>query len=105
MARNKTSKAWMREHVTDPFVRKAQAEGMRSRAAYKLEQLAGRDNLLRSGMTVVDLGAAPGGWCQVAARAVGDQGRVYALDLLEMQGIHNVHFIQGDFTEEVGDDW
>lgn len=100
MARNKTSKAWMREHVTDQFVRKAQVDGMRSRAAYKLEQIAGKDGLLRPGMTVVDLGSAPGGWSQVAARAVGQTGKVVAIDLLDMQGIHNVHFIHGDFGDD-----
>lgn len=100
MARNKSSKAWMHEHVTDPFVRKAQAEGMRSRAAYKLQQLAERDRLLRPGMVVVDLGATPGGWSQVAARAVGDQGLVVAVDLLEMVPVAGVHFIHGDFGDD-----
>ena len=74
----------MQEHVTDPYVRKAQAEGMRSRAAYKLQQLAERDNLLKPGMVVVDLGSAPGGWSQVAGRAVGPEGRVVGVDLLEI---------------------
>lgn len=99
MARNKSSKAWMREHVTDPYVQRAQAEGMRSRAAYKLEQLSARDKLLRPGMVVVDLGAAPGGWSQVASRAVGDSGVVIALDLLEMTPMHGVRFIRGDFHD------
>ena len=81
MAKNKTSKAWMQEHVTDPYVRKAQAEGMRSRAAYKLQQLAERDHLLKPGMVVVDLGCAPGGWAQVAGRMVGSEGRVIGVDL------------------------
>ncbi len=100
MARNKTSKAWMQEHVNDPYVRKAQAEGMRSRAAYKLQQLAERDKLLKPGMTVVDLGAAPGGWSQVAGRAAGATGRVVAVDLLEMTPVAGVTFIQGDFGED-----
>ncbi len=100
MARNKTSKAWMREHVTDPYVRRAQAEGMRSRAAYKLQQLAERDRLLKPGMTVVDLGAAPGGWAQVVAAAVGTAGRVVAVDLLDMTPVPGVDFIQGDFGED-----
>lgn len=100
MARNKTSKAWMQEHVNDPYVRKAQAEGMRSRAAYKLQQLAERDKLLKPGMTVVDLGAAPGGWSQVAGRAAGDTGRVVAVDLLEMTPVAGVTFIHGDFGED-----
>ncbi len=100
MARNKTSKAWMQEHVNDPYVRKAQAEGMRSRAAYKLQQLAERDKLLKPGMTVVDLGAAPGGWSQVAGRVAGETGRVVAVDLLEMTPVAGVKFIHGDFGED-----
>lgn len=100
MARNKTSKAWMREHVNDPYVRRAQAEGMRSRAAYKLQQLAERDDLLKPGMVVVDLGAAPGGWSQVAGRAAGPKGRVVAVDLLEMTPVAGVTFIHGDFGDE-----
>jgi len=100
MARNKTSKAWMHEHVNDPYVKRAQAEGMRSRAAYKLQQLAERDKLLKPGMVVIDLGAAPGGWSQVAGRAVGAAGRVVAVDLLEMVSMPGVTFIQGDFGED-----
>src|SRR5690349_16244015 len=84
MTRSKSSKAWLREHVTDPYVRRANAEGYRSRAAYKLQQIAARDRLLGPGMTVVDLGAAPGGWAQVAAEAVGPNGFVLAVDALEM---------------------
>ncbi len=99
MAKNKSSKAWMQEHVTDPYVRRAQAEGMRSRAAYKLQQLAERDKLLKPGMLVVDLGAAPGGWSQVARRAVGDAGRVVAVDLLDMIPVAGVRFIHGDFSD------
>lgn len=100
MTRSKTSKAWMQEHVNDPYVRKAQAEGMRSRAAYKLQQLAERDKLLKPGMTVVDLGAAPGGWSQVAGRVAGDSGRVVAVDLLDMTPVAGVTFIRGDFGED-----
>ena len=100
MARNKTSKAWMHEHVNDPYVKRAQAEGMRSRAAYKLEQLAERDKLLKPGMVVVDLGAAPGGWSQVAGRAVAPAGRVVAVDLLEMTPVAGVTFVHGDFGED-----
>lgn len=100
MTRSKTSKAWMQEHVNDPYVRKAQAEGMRSRAAYKLQQLAERDKLLKPGMTVVDLGAAPGGWSQVAGRIAGDGGRVVAVDLLDMTPVAGVTFIRGDFGED-----
>lgn len=93
-------KKWMQEHVADAYVKKARAEGARSRAAYKLEQLAQRDRLLASGMTVVDLGAAPGGWSQVAAAGVGPRGRVIALDLLDMAPIRGVTFIRGDFGDE-----
>ena len=90
----------MQEHVTDPYVRKAQAEGMRSRAAYKLQQLAERDHLLKPGMVVVDLGAAPGGWSQVAGRIVGSEGRVVGVDLLDMLPLPGVRFVQGDFGDE-----
>lgn len=90
----------MQEHVNDPFVRRAQAEGMRSRAAYKLEQLAGRDKLLKPGMVVVDLGAAPGGWSQVAARAVGGSGLVVGVDLLDMAPLPGVRFLRGDFGDD-----
>ncbi|WP_303783301.1 RlmE family RNA methyltransferase [Azovibrio restrictus] len=100
MARTRTSKAWMHEHVTDPYVQLARKEGWRSRAAFKLMEIDDRDRLIRAGGVVVDLGAAPGGWSQVAARRVGDKGRVFALDILEMQGLGGVEFIQGDFREE-----
>ena len=100
MARNKTSKAWMREHVNDPYVKLAQAEGARSRAAYKLQQIDERDQLLKPGMTVVDLGAAPGGWAQIAAKRVAPGGRVIAVDLLEMPALAGVVFIHGDFRSE-----
>lgn len=100
MAKNRSNRAWMQEHVTDPYVRRAQAEGMRSRAAYKLEQLAERDKLLKPGLRVVDLGAAPGGWSQVARRAVGDSGRVVGVDLLDMTPVAGVTFIQGDFGDD-----
>jgi 23S rRNA (uridine2552-2'-O)-methyltransferase len=90
----------MQEHVTDPDVRKAQAEGMRSRAAYKLQQLAERDNLLKPGMVVVDLGSAPGGWSQVAGRVVGPEGCVVGVDLLEMLPVPGVRFVQGDFGDD-----
>jgi 23S rRNA (uridine2552-2'-O)-methyltransferase len=90
----------MREHVTDRYVRQAKTQGYRSRAAFKLEQLARRDKLLRPGMTVVDLGAAPGGWSQVAAQSIGPKGRVIAVDIQEMQPIPGVEFIHGDFGQE-----
>lgn len=96
MKRSKTSKQWMTEHVTDPFVQRAQKEGYRSRAAYKLLEIAERDHLLKPGTVVVDLGATPGGWSQVAA-ARGC--RVIALDLLPLQPLPGVTFIQGDFRE------
>ena len=92
-------KDWMKEHVADAYVKRAKAEGMRSRAAYKLEEIARRDRLLKPGAVVVDLGAAPGGWSQVAAERVGPRGRVVALDLLEMPALPGVTFIQGDFHD------
>jgi 23S rRNA (uridine2552-2'-O)-methyltransferase len=95
----KTSKAWMREHVTDPYVKRANAEGYRSRAAYKLQQIDAKDKLLKAGMTVVDLGAAPGGWSQVAAEGVGSTGRVIALDILEVRQVPGVTVICGDFSD------
>lgn len=99
MNRSKSSTRWLREHFQDPFVKKAQAEGWRSRAAFKLTELIERDRLLRPGMNVVDLGAAPGGWTQVMRDALGDRGRVIALDILPMQGIAGVEFLQGDFRD------
>ena len=91
----------MHEHVTDVFVQRSKAEGFRSRAAYKLMEIDDRDRLIRQGETVVDLGAAPGGWSQVVANRLGGRGRIIALDLLEMSPIHGVDFIQGDFREDV----
>src|SRR4249920_1312265 len=99
MARSKSSQSWLKEHFADPFVKKAQAEGMRSRAAYKLEELIERDRLLKPGMVVVDLGAAPGGWSQVVRRDLGARGRVIAMDILDMPAIAGVEFIHGDFRE------
>lgn len=87
------------EHVTDTYVKRAQADGMRSRAAYKLEQIVEKDHLLKPGMLVVDLGAAPGSWAQVAAQVVGQRGRVVAVDLLDVAPIANVTTIRGDFSE------
>lgn len=100
MARSKSSQDWLKEHFSDPFVRRAQKEGMRSRAAYKLDEILSRDGLVRPGMLVVDLGAAPGGWSQLVAPLVQPGGRVIAMDLLEMPGLAGVDFIQGDFSEE-----
>lgn len=100
MSRSKTSKAWMREHVNDPYVQKARAEGYRSRAAYKLLELDRKDRLLAPGQLVVDLGAAPGSWSQVAAAKLGAGGRLVAVDLLPMEPLPGVHFVQGDFREQ-----
>jgi len=100
MKRTKTSKAWMTEHVNDPYVQQAKKLGYRSRAAFKLLEIDARDHLLKPGMVVVDLGATPGGWAQVAAKKVGAKGRIIALDLLEMPPLAGVEFIQGDFTED-----
>jgi 23S rRNA (uridine2552-2'-O)-methyltransferase len=100
VSRSKTSKAWMREHVSDPYVQKAKAEGYRSRAAYKLLELDKKDRLLAPGQLVVDLGAAPGSWSQVAAAKLGRRGRVVAVDLLPMEPLPGVQFIQGDFREQ-----
>ena len=98
--RSKSSQRWLKEHFSDPYVKKAQAEGMRSRAAYKLEELVERDRLLKPGMVVVDLGAAPGGWSQWVRQAMGDSGRVIALDILEMPSLAGVEFLHGDFRED-----
>jgi 23S rRNA (uridine2552-2'-O)-methyltransferase len=100
VARSKSSSRWLQEHFSDPFVKRAQAEGYRSRAAFKLDELVDRDHLLKPGMTVVDLGAAPGGWSQLVNERLRGQGRVIALDILPMQGISGVDFILGDFREE-----
>ena len=98
--RTKSSARWLNEHVNDPYVKQAQKDGYRSRSSYKLIQLNEKDRLIRPGMLVVDLGCAPGGWSQVAARLVGAKGRVLATDILPMEPLKNVDFIQGDFTEE-----
>lgn len=100
MARSKTSKKWLDEHVNDPYVKKAQMDGYRSRASYKLIEINEKDDLYRPGSVVVDLGSAPGGWSQIVAPVVGERGRVIASDILHMDSIIGVDFIQGDFTEE-----
>jgi len=100
MKASKSSKQWMREHVNDPYVQMAQKDGYRARAAYKLLELDERDNLIKPGMVVVDLGAAPGSWCQVVAKKMGEHGRIIALDLLPLAPLPRVEFIQGDFREE-----
>ncbi len=94
------SKAWMHEHLNDAFVKRAQKEGYRARAAYKLIEIDDKDRLIKPGMTVVDLGAAPGSWCQVVQQRLKGQGRIIGLDLLDMHPIAGVEFIQGDFREE-----
>lgn len=100
MARSKSSSRWLQEHVNDPYVKQAQKEGYRSRSSYKLLELNERDRLIRPGMRVLDLGSAPGGWSQVAAALVGSKGRVLATDILPMDPLKNVDFIQGDFRED-----
>ncbi|MEJ2059605.1 MAG: 23S rRNA (uridine(2552)-2'-O)-methyltransferase RlmE [Gammaproteobacteria bacterium] len=100
MARSKSSRRWLDEHFKDEFVKRAQREGLRSRAAFKLEEIQARDHLIRPGMTVVDLGAAPGGWSQLAARWVGRNGTVIATDILPMDSLPGVEFVQGDFREQ-----
>jgi 23S rRNA (uridine2552-2'-O)-methyltransferase len=104
VARSKSSARWLKEHFSDPYVKRAQAEGWRSRAVFKLEELLQRDQLLEPGMTVVDLGAAPGGWSQMVRERLrthgADRGRVIALDILPMQGIAGVEVIEGDFRED-----
>ena len=95
-----SSKAWLKEHRDDVYVQRAQAEGYRSRACYKLLELNDKDKFIKPGMTVVDLGSAPGGWSQVAAQLVGHKGRVIASDILPMDAVAGVDFIQGDFTEQ-----
>ncbi|MBV8802724.1 MAG: 23S rRNA (uridine(2552)-2'-O)-methyltransferase RlmE [Gammaproteobacteria bacterium] len=99
--KSKSSRRWLQEHFSDPYVKKAQREGLRSRAAYKLQQLQERDKLFKPGMTVVDLGAAPGGWSELVVKYTGAKGKVIALDILPMEPIRGVEFIQGDFTEDV----
>ena len=100
MARTKSSAEWLQRHVNDPYVKQAQKDGYRSRSAYKLIQLNDKDRFLHPNTLVVDLGSAPGGWCQVAGRIVGKKGRVVATDILPMDALPNVEFIQGDFTDE-----
>ena len=99
MKPTKTSKAWMQEHLNDPYVKLAQKEGYRARAAYKLLEIDDKDKLIKPGMTIVDLGSTPGSWSQVAVQRLKGQGRVIALDILDMHPIAGVEFIQGDFRE------
>jgi 23S rRNA (uridine2552-2'-O)-methyltransferase len=98
--RSKSSSRWLAEHFSDTYVKRAQAAGFRSRAVFKLEEIQERDRLLKPGMTVIDLGAAPGGWSQFVAKTLNGKGRVIALDVLPMDALEGVEFIQGDFTTE-----
>ena len=100
MARSSSSQRWLAEHFSDEYVKLAQERGYRSRAVFKLEEIQARDRLLKPGMTVVDLGAAPGGWSQYAAERVGKSGKIIALDLLPVEALAGVTFIQGDFQEQ-----
>ncbi|NBA96505.1 23S rRNA (uridine(2552)-2'-O)-methyltransferase RlmE [Pseudomonas sp. R5(2019)] len=100
MARSKTSLGWLKEHFNDPYVKMAQKDGYRSRASYKLLEIQEKYRIIRPGMSVIDLGAAPGGWSQVTSRLIGGQGRLIASDILEMDSIADVTFIQGDFTQD-----
>lgn len=101
MARSKSSRRWLQEHFADEYVKKAQREGYRSRAVYKLEEIQQKDRLIRPGMTIVDLGAAPGGWSQYATRLLDGRGRIIATDILPMDSLPDVEFIQGDFRDEM----
>lgn len=100
MARSKSSKRWLNEHVSDPYVKQAQVDGYRSRASYKLIEILDKDRLLPSQGAVLDLGSAPGGWSQVVADRMQGKGKIIASDILPMDSIADVHFIQGDFTEQ-----
>src|SRR4030081_2491331 len=100
MGRSKSSHHGLQEHVNDPYVKQAQREGYRSRASYKLIQLNEKDKLIRPGMLIVDLGSAPGGWSQVAGRLAGERGRGVATDILPMEPLPNVEFLQADFSDE-----
>lgn len=101
MARSKSSKQWLKAHFDDPYVKAAQEQGYRSRAVFKLLEIQDKCHLIKPGMVVVDLGAAPGGWSEVASKFVGVKGHVYALDILPMDSLEHVTFLQGDFTEQV----
>ncbi len=102
MKKSKSSKQWLRRHVSDPYVQRSKKEGYRSRSAYKLIEIDARDHLLKGGLTVVDLGAAPGGWSQVVAKKLGGSGRIVAIDLLPMEPIPGVSFVQADFDSRKG---
>lgn len=99
-SRTKHGKSWIERHLNDPYVKKAQQQGYRSRASYKILEIQEQDKIFRPGMSIVDLGAAPGGWCQVLTKIVGAKGRLIALDILAMEPIPGVTVLQGDFTEQ-----
>ena len=101
-ARPKNSRDWVQRHLSDPYVKRAQAEGFRSRSVYKLTEIHAKEKLVRPGMTVVDLGSAPGGWSQWVVKEVGTKGKLVAIDLLDMEPIKDVHFIKADFSESAG---
>ena len=101
MARSKSSKQWLKEHFEDEYVRQSKKSGLRSRASFKLLEIQEKDKIFKGGMTVVDLGAAPGGWSQIAAKLVGKSGKVIASDILPMDALQGVEFVQGDFTEDL----
>ncbi len=100
MARSKSSSRWMQEHFEDEYVKMAQIQGYRSRAVFKLKEIQEKDNLIKPGMNIIDLGAAPGGWSQLARELMGKKDKLIALDILPMESIEGVDFIQGDFREE-----
>ena len=100
MSRSKSSARWLKQHFNDPYVKRAQKEGLRSRSAYKLLEIQEKTKVIKPGMTIIDLGAAPGGWSQLVSGLVGVSGKVYALDILPMEAINNVEFLQGDFRED-----
>ena len=100
MARSKSSSRWMQEHFEDEYVKMAQIQGYRSRAVFKLKEIQEKDSLIKPGMNIIDLGAAPGGWSQLARELMGKKDKLIALDILPMESIDNVDFIQGDFREE-----
>jgi 23S rRNA (uridine2552-2'-O)-methyltransferase len=101
-ARPKNSRDWVKRHLSDPYVKRANEEGFRSRAVYKLSEIDDAEKLIKPGMVIVDLGSAPGGWSQMAIKKVGAQGKVVAIDLLPMQPIDKVHFIEADFSSQAG---
>jgi len=102
MAKRRSTKAWLAQHKRDPYVRRAQAEDYRSRAAFKLAELDAKDGLLEPGRTIVDLGAAPGGWSQYCRRKLGDRARIVGIDLLPIEPLEGVRFLQADFAEQAG---